>query len=263
MRWKAAWLVVLVCAAACAGTRPGAALRPHAGSRPNSAPPAPSPAPAAPVLETTDAATILAGVRERENDVHSLRATFESITTENDEIQRESDGILLVRKPDMFRLRLTTPFGLTAFDYLSRPDGVHVVSPYAASDAAHASPLPFSEDELRAIFLRGDQAFPEQCAGTIARPDELTVDCRARSGALLRTIIIDVPTGQIREERSYRDGELSLLLQNDDYRAAGPAYLPYRIVLTYVPTNTRVDILIRSYEVNPQLDERLFAPVAG
>jgi hypothetical protein len=208
---------------------------------------------------------MLAAVRAREDAVQTLRATFETTTSKNGEPQRTTDGVLLVRKPDAFRLRLTTPFGLTAFDYLSRPDGVHVVFPYGdgAAGTAQESPLPFSEDDLREIFLRGDRAFPGQCSEARAPAGEFIVECRTRTGELLRSLTIDAPTGRIHEERSYRDGKLHLLLVNDDYRPADAADLPYRIVLTYPSTGTRMEILVRRYEVNAPLDDHLFAPVGG
>ena len=262
---RAAWLAVLVCAGACSTAPPP--LPPH--QRPADRfltkipPKTPAPAPTpAPEIATHDPAKILDIVRAREDTVQTLRATFETTTSVNGEVQRTTDGILLVRKPDAFRLRLTTPLGLTAFDYLSRPDGVHVVFPYG-NGASGESPLPFSEDDLREIFLRGELAFPGRCAETLAPAGELVVDCRTRSDVLLRTLVVDPSTGRIREERSYRDGKLHLLLENDDYRAAETADLPYRIVLTYPSTGTRMEILIRRYEVNAPLDERHFAPVGG
>jgi len=218
--------------------------------------------PAPPSLATTDPAEILAIVRTREDDVRSLRATFETSTRQDEKLVRTIDGVLLVRKPDAFRLRLSTPLGLTAFDYLSRADGVRVVSPFAAH-GADASYLPFSEDDLREIFIRGDRAFPGACAGTLARLDELVVDCRAPSGELLRTILIDTHAGTIREERSYRGGKLHLLLRNEDYRPTASTNLPYRILLTYPSTHTAVEIVVHRYEVNPALEDRLFAPVSG
>jgi outer membrane lipoprotein-sorting protein len=113
MRCKAVSLVVLACFGACTPVR----------------------APAPPTLATTDPAEVLAIVRSREDEIRTLRATFETSTRQDEKLVRTIDGVLLVRKPDAFRLRLSTPLGLTAFDYLSRPDGVHVVSPFAEHGA--------------------------------------------------------------------------------------------------------------------------------
>lgn len=213
-------------------------------------------------MEIRDATAIVHVVREREDEIRTLRATFEATTRRGDEPLRTVDGILLVRKPDDFRLRLTMSLGLTVFDYLRRADGVHIVYPLNRHDEGtpHEAFLPFSEQDLAQIFIRGERAFPGECAGEM-RADELVVDCRDPARALRREIVIDPGTGRIREERSYRDGELRLLLRNDDYRSTDSADMPYHIVLAYPGTQLQVEIHIYRYEVNPALDERLFEPV--
>jgi hypothetical protein len=239
MRNKVLWIVWIACAAACSPSRP-----------------------APPSLGIRDATEIVRVVREREDGVRTLRATFEATTRRGDELLRTVDGILLVRKPDDFRLRLTMALGLTVFDYLRRADGVRVVYPLDPHDdgTPREAFLPFSEEDLAQIFIRGERAFPGACDGEM-RTDELVVDCRNSAHALLREIVIDPGSGRIREERSYRDGELGLVLRNDDYRSTGSADLPYRIVLAYPGTQLEVEIHIYRYEVNPALDERLFEPV--
>jgi len=241
MRRHGLWIVLTAWAAACSALRP---------------PP--------PSLGTTDPTEALRIVREREHDVRTLRATFEATTRRGEQLVQTVDGVLLVRKPDDFRLRLTLPLGLTAFDYLRRADGVRVVYPLDRQDGGtrREALLPFAEEDLAPIFLRGAQAFPGACAGALSS-DELVVDCRDSSGALLRDIVIDPDSGRIREERSYRDGELRLWLRNDDYRPTGTADLPYRIILAYPGTTLQVEIHIHRYEVNPVLGERLFQPVNG
>jgi len=174
------------------------------------------------------------------------------------------DGVLLVRKPDDFRMRLTLPLGLTAFDYLRRADGVRIVYPLDRNDGGtpREALLPFADEDLAPIFLRGAQAFPGDCAAAL-RSDQLVADCRDPSRALRREIVMAADSGRVREERSYRDGQLRVWLRNDDYRATGSADLPYRIILAYPGTNLRIEIRIHRYDVNPALGERMFEPVNG
>lgn len=219
---------------------------------------------APPSLGTTNPTAALRIVREREDAVRTLRATFEATTRRGEQLLHTVDGVLLVRKPDDFRLRLTLPLGLTAFDYLRRADGVRIVYPLDRHDGGtpREALLPFADEDLAPIFLRGAQAFPGDCAGAL-RSDELVADCRDPSGALRRAIVIAADSGRIREERSYRDGTLRVWLRNYDYRATGSADLPYRIIVAYPGTNLQIEIRIHRYEVNPVLKERMFEPVDG
>src|SRR5574340_57689 len=73
-------------------------------------------APAAPAPLSPAAA--LAVVEQREAAIHTLRARFTAHSRRGDDTHA-ADGVLLVKKPDRFRLRLMLPLGLTIFDYVS------------------------------------------------------------------------------------------------------------------------------------------------
>jgi RNase P/RNase MRP subunit p29 len=84
----------------------------------------------------------------------------------NGETVRKADGVLLVKKPDRFRLRLMSFLGPTVLDYTSVAEhtrielplqGKHVVDGEVPSDAA------MSPADLRQAFLRADAAFPGEC----------------------------------------------------------------------------------------------------
>jgi hypothetical protein len=133
--WLAASLLILV--SACGGAR----------------------SPIVPQPSTGPDATFVR-LRENEARIRSLRARFVASTVYQG-VERTAQGVLLVRKPDRFRLRLVLPFGFTLFDYLSVGEDVWTVAPFAGEKSAELAP--FSRQDLGAAFLRGADAFPGEC----------------------------------------------------------------------------------------------------
>jgi outer membrane lipoprotein-sorting protein len=202
----------------------------------------------------------LAAVRAREEAVRSLRARFRS-TVHLPDSQRSADGVLLVDKPDRFRLRLLLPFGLTVFDYLSVGERSWTALPLA--DAAQREQLdefsPFSREDLGEAFLRGAHAFPGHCVARAGAP--VLVECRS-DDRLRRTLSLG-PDGIV-EETSYDDaGAARMVIRYADYRSVSGSVLPFHIVLDYPQRRQSVDIAIDSYEVNPTLSAASFDPPDG
>jgi outer membrane biogenesis lipoprotein LolB len=203
----------------------------------------------------------LAAVQANEERIHSLRARFSSVAHISD-TDRSADGVLLVVKPDRFRLRLMLPFGMTVFDYLCIGDQTWVVLPLAGEQeqARVEQFAPFSREDLGQAFLRGSYAFPGTCDAAPAPSDQVWVTCR-EGEALRRTVLIG--TDGIVEEATYSDGVQRLLIRYADYRSVDGTALPFRITLEYPQRRQSVDIAIDRYEVNPALSEELFRPTAG
>ena len=224
----------------------------------------PAEPPVLPRLASGDPDALLAAVRERESRIRTLRARFTAQTSSEGE-KRTSDGVLLVKKPDGFRLRLTMPLGLTVFDYVSRGDHSQVSLPLEdrivnGPAADHFEPI--SRQDLGQSFLRGPNVFPGACAGR-GRNDQpgILFMCHDASGTLLRQILIDARTAAIIEETSYEAGEPRMVLRFDDYRPVDGVYLPHRIALWYPRRLMSAEIAIQRYEVNPDLADALFEPV--
>ena len=215
--------------------------------------------PPAPTLPATPEARY-AAVRANEDRMRSLRARFRS-QAHFPTGERASDGVLLVEKPDRFRLRLFLPLGITVFDYLSVGEQSWTSLPLAGTDEREraAQFAPFSRTDLGETFLRGAFAFPGQCSAAAADDDRVLVSCRAGS-TLRRTLSIGAQG--IAEEISYDDTTPRLVIRYDDYRPVDGIALPFRIALEYPQRQQRVDISIDSYEVNPQLAPALFQPPA-
>jgi outer membrane lipoprotein-sorting protein len=213
--------------------------------------------PSAPVLPS-DPDARLAAVRAREERIQSLRARFSSVTRLPG-AERSADGVLLVAKPDRFRLRLLLPFGLTVFDYLNVGEQTWTALPLADPQQRDRAVefAPFSRDDLGQAFLRGPFAFPGQCAAARAGGETVQVTCHD-GGAVRRTLLIG--TDGIVEETSYEAGAPRLRIRYADYRAVDAVMLPFRITLEYAQRQQSVDITIDRYEVNPTLSDDLFQP---
>jgi len=215
-----------------------------------------------PPLPVAEPADVVRVVRERERQVVSLRAVFTADTDLAGQ-RRAADGILLVRKPDRFRLRLVLPFGLTILDYVSRGDAEEIVTPLRKGGSLPRDLAPFSRQDLGAAFLRGRDAFPGSCRAARDGGSDYMVTCvDSRSGALLRRLRIDGTHGTVLEEVTYgRAGEPRMILEFGSYRRAGTTFLPYRVRMIYPATSLAVEISVRRYEVNPELPDELFQPV--
>jgi hypothetical protein len=214
-------------------------------------------APAARSIADRPSARLAAG-GAGESRVRSLRALFSSVTRLPGGGTRSADGVLLVAKPDRFRLRLMLPFGFTVFDYVNVGEQTWMALPLA--DAAHRDRIgefaPFSREDLGQAFLRG---------GTRSRTMRHRVGRGRRSDG-------DLPRGWpmrrtlriggdgIVEETSYAAGAPRMVIRYADYRAVGGIALPFRISLEYPQRQQSVDITIDRYEVNPTLSDDLFRP---
>ena len=169
--------------------------------------------------------------------------------------------MLLVAKPDRFRLRLMLPFGITVFDYLNV--GERDLDGAAARRRDPARAHRSSSRRSRAtISARRSCAVPMPSRASATprpAPDErVWVSCR-EGDALRRTLLID--RDGIVEEASYEDGAPRLVIRYADYRAVDGTSLPFRITLDYPQRQQSVDITIESYEVNPMLSDALFRPL--
>jgi len=220
--------------------------------------------PAVPVSTgATNPAAAYAIVRQREDTIRTLRAQFAAVVHQGT-VERRADGVLLVKKPDRFRMRLVSLFGVTVFDYTRWGTHARMELPLQGTrlmDDEISTGAPFSPGDLRPAFLRAVDAFPGECTPRAAEGATL-VECRDADGTLLRTISIEPPAQTIGEEVSYTGNQPHLTIRYSDYRAVGSTVLPFAIALTDAQRDVQIAITLRSYEVNPALDDALFAPAA-
>jgi len=216
-------------------------------------PPRPQPA-----LVSGDPEQIYAMLRAREEQIQTLRARF-SATLQQGESARRAEGVLLVKKPDRFRLRLLSPFGFTVFDYVARGAHARMELPLEGKelvDEEIAAQSAFSPLDFREAFLRGAAAFPGHCSPQ-AVSDEIVVECRGES-TLLREIRIACATATVTRETSFVDAQPRLIMTFDDYRSVGGLPLPFAIGLSVPARPVTMQISLRGYEINPALADRLF-----
>jgi outer membrane lipoprotein-sorting protein len=206
---------------------------------------------------------VLATLRRQEDTIHSLRARF-SATLRHGGTARRAEGVLLIKKPDRFRLRLLSPFGFTVFDYVA--DGTHArmelpLEGKQLVDDEITTQSTFSPLDFRQAFLRGEAAFPGRCTPGAAGA-EVVVDCRTDRNVRLREIRIVRVTGTVTRETSFDSEQTHAVLQFDDYRIIDGLPVPFAIELRSPERDVTVQITLRTYEINPVLADALFE-VAG
>lgn len=216
-----------------------------------------------PTSEGADAQAVLAKVRARESAITTLRTSFSARTREHDR-ERSADGVVLVRKPDRFRLRLMLALGVTVFDYLTVGQRTQLAFPLEGR-VINGDPqgewAAFSRDDLSEAFLRGPRAFPGVCRIVEQEGDLIVVLCR-EAGRVKRRLLLERSTATVREEVSYADEQPRLIVRYGDYRMVGDLPMPYRVELLYPARAVVVEISVRTTEVNPPLEDALFAPLA-
>lgn len=210
------------------------------------APPLPPPPPGDP----------LAVARERVAAVRTLRAQFDAVARFPGG-ERRSTGVLLVRVPDDWRLRLVAPFGLTVLDALHAGGRTAVTAPLggAAGDAA--------------AFTRlgpGDTlVFGAAAAWSPCRPPAADAPDAYWCGAPpTRWVEVDPTTATIRAEGVVDAGQPLVTRTYADYRDVDGIPLPYRIRVDYPAERVTVEIAVERYELNPALrDDQFHLPAAG
>jgi hypothetical protein len=216
-----------------------------------------------PVSIATDPAAVLALVRQREDTLHTLRARF-SATVHHGETVRRAEGVLLIKKPDRFRLRLLSPFGFTVFDYVTHGAHARMELPLEGkqlTDEEIGTQSAFLPLDFRQAFLRGAAAFPGQCTPEAAGA-EVVVACRDERNVRLREIRIARATGTVSREISFDSEQPRAVLRFDDYRVVDGLPVPFAIELQSPARQITVQITLRTYEINPVLADALFE-VAG
>jgi hypothetical protein len=222
-----------------------------------------APRPVLPPAPALDPIRALETVRAREDRITSLRARFSADTVREGE-RHSADGVLLVKKPDRFRLRLLLAFGVTIFDYLSSGNHAQLVLPMenkVINGHPQGNGVAFSQEDLGQAFLRGPNAFPGICRANGVDASGIVVNCRDAGGNLRRRIHIDARAGTILDETSYEGGRPRMVIRYDDYRSVGDVSLPFHIALRYPGQHLALDVAIQRYEINPVLADDLFQPV--
>jgi outer membrane lipoprotein-sorting protein len=218
-----------------------------------------APKPRVPELPSSDPAAVLQAVRVREEAIRSMRAVF-TATTEVEGRKRKVDGVLVVRKPDRFRLRLML-LNLTVLDYLRVGKEVNAQVPIEESETAaqRARYLSLARDDFASAFLRGEYAFPGACRTKPFSDYGVQVTCGSLSDQTTsRVMILDAKTGFIESEVSYLGNEPRMILQYDDYRAAGGTWMPFHIRMTHPREKRTMVIEVSRYDLNPELRDELF-----
>lgn len=193
----------------------------------------------------------LAVARQRVAAVRTLRARFDAVARVPGG-ERRSAGVLLVRAPGDWRLRLVAPFGLTVLDAVHVAGRTTITAPLGGGggDTAAFTRL---EPGDSLVFGAGDGWSP--CAPA----DANAYWCGAPPA---RWVSVDATTATVRAEAALEDGRAAVTRSYGDYRLVDGVPLPFRIRIDYPREQVTVDIAIGRYELNPPLRDDLFQPPA-
>jgi len=201
-------------------------------------------------------------VRRGGDALTSFRAQFVSTMTRGD-VSERARGVLLVSKPERFRLRLSSLLGFTILDYTSDAgnDRLWLASENRALEGEEISRSGwFSTESVRWIFLREDTGFQRDCR-QLAAGVETMVECRDERGGVAYRGYVDNGSNLLFRETVFDGATPRLTVEYRDYRAVQGVRLPYKIEWTEGANGVRVEIDVDRYEVDATLPPHLFAPV--
>ncbi|MDX2171155.1 MAG: hypothetical protein SF182_29065 [Deltaproteobacteria bacterium] len=205
------------------------------------------PAAAEPVDRNAESAVDYVATQERA--MHSLRAQFSASVWLDDGTLSRVSGVLLVVKPDRFRMRLMLPLGITVFDYVR--DG---------ADGWFSLPLASERDrtlpsqsmiDLSEVFLR-EPIDPLTCE--IERSYDRLTDVRCGN----HLFVIRAAQHHTLLERAYLD---SVNVRYSEPADVDGFMLPFKIEVDQ--SIGTVLVKISKYDVNPRLEDSLFQPPEG
>jgi hypothetical protein len=200
----------------------------------------------------------LAVVAARAAEVRTLRAQFDSLARWPGG-ERRAGGVLLVRAPDEWRLRLVAPFGLTVLDALHTHGSSFITTPLAADDPAALAAFAHLGPGDSLVF--GTPVDAAACEAGPPRDGLLQYWCGGTPPT--RWLSLDPATATVSGEAELANGRAVVSRSYSDYRQVDGVPLPFRIRIDLPQQQVTVDITVSRYELNPPLGDELFAPPPG
>ena len=224
------------------------------GARP-ALPPLPSvPGPPRPLAE---ARALLAELRLREDAAGSWKAVH-SLSIEDRRSLRSARlrGVLLVRRPDRFRLRLLGPAGMTAMDLLFVAPRYQLAIPggpaISGADARRERRLPV--DAMARAFLRVYDGEPVALHTSATRR---RLDLRG-AGGVRRTLVVGGDRPEVLVDSARGDGGESLRVTYADWREIEGRRLPFRVRMDLPQREITARVEVERYELDPRVPADAF-----
>lgn len=222
---------------------------------------APLPRIAAPPAPATRVQALLAELRGAQAPVHTLKVVHHiTVQAEGRPSTGAMQGLLAVRRPDAYRLRVLGPAGITAMDLAWRsgrfvltvpPRGVRV-------DGDERTP----REQLRGVPVDGlARAFLGTFDATRAA---LVEDARwslltlVEPGGARRKLFVDRRNGTVAVDARFEGGAETTRLTQGGYRQVGGVWLPFRVRFDMPAQRVVATITVDRYDVNPALPDAAF-----
>ncbi len=204
-----------------------------------------------------EARTLLAELRRHAHSHPSWKAVH-SLTLDDRRNARHAKmrGVLLVLRPDRFRLRLLGPADVTAMDltYVAGRYRLEIAgkAPFVGADASRETRLPVAA--MAEAFLR---SWEGEAAGLWAGPARRRLAVSAPGGGRLIVILPAARPEPLAESFRRRSVE-ELRVTYGDYRSVGAARLPNRISMYLPDRNLAAHVLVERYELDPTVPDGAF-----
>ena len=198
----------------------------------------------------------LAVARQRVAAVRTLRAQFDAVARFPGG-ERRSTGVLLVRAPGDWRLRLVGPFGLTVLDAVRAAGRTTVTAPLGDGGRDGTAFTRLGPGD--SLVFGADGGWPP-CRPAAAPDGGGEYWCGSPP---TRWVSVDPATATVRAEAALEDGRPVVTRSYGDYRLVDGVPLPFRIRIEYPVEQVTVEIAISRYELNPPLRDEQFQPPAA
>lgn len=219
-----------------------------------------APAPPARLLQ------LLSRLRAAQASVRTLKVVHRiTLTSRGGASSGALRGLLAVRRPDAYRLRVLGPAGLTAMDLVWSggrfvldvpPSGVHLVGDERTPRRRlHGVPV----DGLARAFLGTYEAAR---ASLVEDGRWAVLTLEERDGAR-RVLYVRPGDAVVAIDARFEDGRETLRLTHADRRVVSGVALSHRVRCDMPPEGLSATIEVDRYDVNPPLPDAAFALPAG
>jgi hypothetical protein len=231
-----------IAVAGCGADRPRMAPLPQVAGR------------AAPI---EDARALLAELRRRD-DAHPAWKSVHRLTLQDRRNARHAKmrGLLVVARPDRFRLRLLGPADVTAMDltYVAPRYRLEIAGrdTFVGADARRETRLPVAA--MAETFLR---RFEGEAVGLWAGSTRRRLAIATPDGGR-RIVILPAARPEVMADSFRRRGVEELRVTYRQYRSVGPARLPFEVSMYLPDRSLAAHVAVERYEVGPAIPEGAF-----
>ena len=225
----------------------------------------PAPGPPAPAGALVDAPAIVAADAARRAALRSLRA-WARLAYESPDESHKAKQLLVAERPDRLRLEIFSPFG--AVFVLAAADGALAAYDRGAATvyrgAANADNLRrYTQMDLPVAgavdLLLGTPPIDDAAPGVVSLDGGAVELWRGTADGGARVVWYSPALLPLRYEEQDRDGRVRLRAAYDGYTTVDGVPVATQLQIELPPSQQRIGVTLSDIEVNPALDDAVFA----